>query len=374
MNKPSSIRKTPLYALHVELGAKMVPFAGYDMPIQYPGGIIKEHQHTRTHAGLFDVSHMGQILLSGPNITRELERLLPVDLEALDTDQQSYAVLTTSSGGILDDLIVTRFSEDVFFLVVNAACKQQDIEHLRNNLGADIQIETLTDRALIALQAPNAYKVMAKLAPATNDLVFMHGCRTVISGVECYVTRSGYTGEDGFEISLPAAQSESVARLILSFDEIEPIGLGARDSLRLEAGLCLYGHDMDCTTSPIEAALLWSISKSRRPDGSKAGGFIGAEEIFSQIRNGASRKRVGLAVAGRVPVREGARLVNSAGEEIGSVTSGGFGATLNAPVALGYVGSEFSKVGTQLFALVRDKKIPVTVAKTPSVPQRYYRG
>ena len=382
MNQQSSILTTPLHDLLVELGGKMVPFAGYDMPVQFPGGIIKEHQHTRSHAGLFDVSHMGQLIVSGPNASRQLERLVPVDLEALAVNQQTYTVFTTEEGGIKDDLIITRFGDDEFFLVVNAACKAQDTAHLRKQLSDDVKVETLASRALLALQGPTARDVLAELAPRTSELVFMHGCAAQISGVECYVTRSGYTGEDGFEISVPGAEADSIARLLLSYDEVEPIGLGARDSLRLEAGLCLYGHDMDETTSPIEATLLFSISKSRRPGGIKAGGFIGAENVLSHFEKGVARKRRGLLVQGRIPVREGAELVDmdgqvvgdAEGDAIGEVTSGGFGPTLQSPIALGYVATRSSEFGTELFALVRGKKVPVTVTKTPFIPQRYFRG
>lgn len=374
MKQQTMALTTPLHKLHVELGAKMVPFAGYDMPVQFPSGIIKEHQHTRNHAGLFDVSHMGQLIVSGPDVTQELERLVPVDLEALAVNQQTYAVFTSAEGGIKDDLIITRFADDAFFLVVNAACKVQDTAHLREQLGDNIKIETLANRALLALQGPTARDVMAALAPNTTDLVFMHGCTATISGVECYLTRSGYTGEDGFEISVPAAEADAMARLLLSYDQVEPIGLGARDSLRLEAGLCLYGHDISEDTSPVEATLLWSISKSRRPQGDKAGGFIGAKKVFAHIENGVSRKRRGLLIQGRIPVREGAELVDADGQIVGAVTSGGFSPTLQAPIALAYVNIRSADFGTELFALVRGKHISVTIAKTPFIPQRYFRS
>jgi aminomethyltransferase len=374
MNQKNTIFTTPLHNLHVELGGKMMPFAGYDMPVQFPGGIIKEHQHTRSHAGLFDVSHMGQLIVSGPDVTRELERLVPVDLEALAVNQQTYAVFTNTEGGIKDDLIITRFADDKFFLVVNAACKANDTAHLREQLSDDIKIETLASHALLALQGPTASNVMAELAPSTTELVFMRGCTATISGVECYVTRSGYTGEDGFEISVPGAEADAIARRLLNYADVEPIGLGARDSLRLEAGLCLYGHDMDDNTSPVEATLLFSISKSRRPGGTKAGGFIGADSVFGHIENGVTRKRRGLLVQGRIPVREGAELVDTEGQVVGTVTSGGFGPTLQSPIALGYVASRSADFGTELFALVRGKQVPITVAKTPFISQRYFRG
>ncbi len=375
MSAENDILKTPLYDLHLELGGKMVPFAGYQMPVQYKDmGIIKEHQHTREQAGLFDVSHMGQLVIDGENAAKALEALVPVDIEALDINQQTYALFTGKSGGILDDLIITRWGKEQFFLVVNAACKDQDVAHLKQHLGTQVELNLLNEQALMALQGPAAKQVMAELAPQTSELTFMSGCRAVIEGVECYITRSGYTGEDGFEISLPSAKADKIARRILSFAQVEAIGLGARDSLRLEAGLCLYGHDLDTETSPVEAALNWSVSKSRRSGGAKEGGFPGADLILGQMANGVSRKRVGLSVEGRVPVREGAELADAQGQRVGLVTSGGFAPTLNAAVAMGYVATESATVGTQLFALVRGKQIPVQVAKMPFVPQRYYRG
>lgn len=370
----TDILKTPLFDLHVELGGKMVPFAGYSMPVQFPAGIMKEHLHTRSHAGLFDVSHMGQMIISGPDVTAELEKLLPSDLEELGVNQQTYSVLTNDAGGILDDLIITRFSDDSFFLVVNAACKTEDTAHLRAHLPAAIEIKPLDDRALLALQGPTAKDVMAALTSDTEALTFMHGANVTLDGVDCYVTRSGYTGEDGFEISVPSNAADRIARLLLSNPEVEPVGLGARDSLRLEAGLCLYGHDMNTSTSPIEASLIFAIARSRRPGGNKAGGFLGSETVLNHIENGVSRKRVGLTIDGRAPVREGAELIDADGNVVGHVTSGGFGPTMQAPIALGYVDKAFAKTGTSLFALVRGKQMPVTVAKTPFVPQSYYRG
>lgn len=369
-----NLQCTPLYDLHVELGGKMVPFAGYKMPVQYPAGIIKEHLHTREQAGLFDVSHMGQLLISGEGVAEALEKLIPIDVAALGDNQQSYAVLTNDQGGILDDLIVTRWDDKRFFLVVNAACKEQDTAHLRANLGDSIELQPLEDRALIALQGPSAVDVLAELAPEVKKLIFMNGCHVQILGADCYVTRSGYTGEDGFEISMPADRAEAITRELLSFDSVEPVGLGARDSLRLEAGLCLYGHDMDANTTPVEASLIWAISKSRRLGGEKEGGFPGADVVLAQIASGANRKRVGLAVEGRAPVREGAIIQDLEGNEVGVVTSGGFGANIEAPVAMGFVSTEQAAIGTQLQAIVRGKPRPVTVAKTPFVPQRYYRG
>ncbi len=366
-------KRTALHALHVELGARMVPFAGYDMPVQYPLGIIKEHQHTRQAAGLFDVSHMGQVCLRGKGIAAQLEKLVPVDIAALNIDRQVYGLFLNDSGGILDDLMICRWDQDEYFLVVNAACKAQDIAHLRRELKG-IEVEELEDRALLALQGPQAAAVLSELAPAVADLVFMTGVATTILGVPCYVTRSGYTGEDGFEISLPADQAERVARQLLVSDLVEPIGLGARDTLRLEVGLCLYGHDMDENTTPVEAAITWSISKSRRFNGDKAGGFPGAEKVFSQISDGVTRKRVGFVVDGRVPVREGAELLDADGNVVGQVTSGGYGPSLEAPIGMAYVKTELATPDTALHAIVRGRRVPITVAKMPLVPQRYFRG
>lgn len=367
------LKATPLKTLHQELGGRIVPFAGYDMPVQYPAGIMAEHLHTRAQAGLFDVSHMGQVVISGVGVAAALEKLVPVDLEQLAINRQTYALFTNEQGGILDDLMIARWAEDRFFLVVNAACKEQDLAYLEDALSG-FEIDYLEDRALLALQGPTAIDVMAKLAPELCELVFMSGCRANLAGADCFVTRSGYTGEDGFEISVPADAADALARTLLSFDQVQPIGLGARDSLRLEAGLCLYGHDLDTTTTPVQAGLLWSISKSRRPDGQKAGGFPGAGVIFNEIQQGAIRRRVGLQIDGRAPVREGTVLVDEAGEQVGVVTSGGFGPTLEAPLAMGYVSSAFAAAGTRLYAVVRDKPRPVSVTKMPFVPQRYYRG
>jgi aminomethyltransferase len=369
----TDLKATPLKALHLELGARMVPFAGYDMPVQYPGGIKTEHLHTRKHAGLFDVSHMGQVVITGDSVAAALEKLVPVELETLGINKQTYALFTNEQGGILDDLMIVRWEEDCFFLVVNAACKDQDLEYLRKSLPG-FEVEYLEGRGLLALQGPAAIEVMAQLAPDVRELVFMTGSRVILEGADCYITRSGYTGEDGFEISVPVESAEALARKLVSFDQVNAVGLGARDSLRLEAGLCLYGHDLNTETTPIQASLLWSISKSRRVNGAKAGGFPGADVIFNEQANGASRKRVGLKVEGRAPVREGAELVNAEGEQVGVVTSGGFGPSLEAPLAMGYVAKDYAAVGTELNAMVRGKPRPVTVEKMPFVPQRYYRG
>jgi glycine cleavage system T protein (aminomethyltransferase) len=364
---------TALHGLHLELGAKMVPFAGYDMPVQYPLGILKEHLHTREAAGLFDVSHMGQLRLTGENVAAQLEQLIPVDIATLGINRQVYGTFLNELGGILDDLIICRWGEQEYFLVVNAACKEQDIAHLRKNL-QDVEVDVLGGRALLALQGPKAVDVLCEFCPELGDLVFMSGRAVELMGVSCYVTRSGYTGEDGFEISVPAAQADSLARAMLSSDLVEPIGLGARDTLRLEAGLCLYGHDMNTETSPVEAAIAWSISKARRPDGARAGGFPGARQIFSQMRDGVSRKRVGFVVEGRAPVREGADIQDAQGNTVGQVTSGGYAPSLEAPVGMAYVPMALSALDTPLFASVRGRLIPIKVTRMPLVPQRYFRG
>ncbi|PHN61328.1 glycine cleavage system protein T [Pseudomonas sp. ICMP 8385] len=370
-----TLLKTPLHALHLELGARMVPFAGYDMPVQYPLGVMKEHQHTREQAGLFDVSHMGQIRLTGANAAKALESLVPVDIIDLPVGMQRYAMFTNDQGGILDDLMVANLGNDELFLVVNAACKDQDLAHLRQHLGGQCQIEPLfEERALLALQGPAAVKVLARLAPEVTKMTFMQFAPLRLLGVECYVSRSGYTGEDGFEISVPAASAESLARSLLAETEVAAIGLGARDSLRLEAGLCLYGHDMNTETTPIEASLLWAISKVRRADGARAGGFPGADRIFTQQQTGVSRKRVGLLPQERTPVREGAEIVDEHGSVIGRVCSGGFGPSLGGPLAMGYLDTAFTVLDSEVSALVRGKKVPLRVSKMPFVPQRYYRG
>jgi aminomethyltransferase len=372
-NTTQALARTPLYNLHLELGARMVPFAGYEMPVQYPTGVLKEHTHTRTQAGLFDVSHMGQVRLSGAEAAAALETLVPVDIVDLPPNMQRYAMFTNEQGGILDDLMVSN-AGDHLFVVVNAACKQQDVAHLRKHLAGRCQIEELADRALLALQGPAAAAVMARLAPETASMIFMNTGKVTLAGAECFISRSGYTGEDGFEISVPNDKAEEVARLLLAQPEVAPIGLGARDSLRLEAGLCLYGHDMDTSTTPVEASLAWALSKARRAEGARPGGYLGADVILSQLTEGVARKRVGLLVKDRIPVREGAELVDAEGRMIGKVTSGGFGPTVGGPVAMGYVETAVAKIGTALQAIVRGKPVPVEVAKTPFTPQRYYRG
>ena len=370
-----TLLQTPLHALHLELGARMVPFAGYDMPVQYPLGVLKEHLHTREQAGLFDVSHMGQIRLVGADAAKALETLVPVDIIDLPVGMQRYAMFTNEQGGILDDLMVANLGNDELFLVVNAACKDQDLAHLRQHIGTLCQVQPLfEERALLALQGPAAVKVLQRLAPEVADMTFMQFKPVVLLGVDCYVSRSGYTGEDGFEISVPNASAEALARHLLAEPEVAAIGLGARDSLRLEAGLCLYGHDMNADTTPIEASLLWAISKVRRADGSRAGGFPGAAAIFAQQHSGVARKRVGLLPQERTPVREGAEIVDEAGTVVGSICSGGFGPTLGAPVAMGYVDQAHAALDTPLWAIVRGKRVAMKVSKMPFVAQRYYRG
>jgi len=364
---------TPLHALHIELGAKMVPFGGYDMPVQYASGILAEHKHTRAAAGLFDVSHMGQVLLSGPGADAALETLVPVDIVDLPVGKQRYALFTNDQGGILDDLMVTRRENDLF-VVVNAACKAQDIAHLQAKIGHLCTVTPLPERALLALQGPEAITALARLNEGVHKLVFMTGGHFQLDGIDCFVTRSGYTGEDGFEISVPADKAVQLARAMLAQPEVKPIGLGARDTLRLEAGLCLYGHDIDTTTTPVEGGLTWAIQKVRRAGGARAGGYPGAAVVDAQLAQGAARKRVGLISTERMPVREGAKVVDATGAEIGVVTSGSLGPSLNQPVALAYVSTANAAVGTAVFALVRDKKVSMTVTSTPFVPNRYHRG
>jgi aminomethyltransferase len=372
MTEPAHLAKTPLDTLHRDLGAKMVPFAGYEMPLQYPSGIMSEHRHTRAYAGLFDVSHMGQVRLKGANASQALESLVPMDIIDLGLNRQRYALFTNAEGGILDDLMITN-AGDGLFVVINAACKTQDIEHMRS-LGDRCDIQVLEQYALLALQGPDAAQVMARLAPELTRLVFMTAAKVKIADAECFVTRSGYSGEDGFEISVPADQAESLARTLLDQPEVAPAGLGARDSLRLEAGLCLYGNDIDTTTTPVEANLTWALSKVRRSGGAREGGFPGADIILAQIREGVTRKRVGLQPQGRAPVRAGTELLSLAGQPVGRVTSGGFGPSVERPVAMGYVTTGYETVGTELQALVRGKPLPITVVKLPFVTQRYYRG
>jgi aminomethyltransferase len=365
---------TPLNALHRESGARMVPFAGYDMPVQYASGILAEHLHTRRAAGLFDVSHMGQAFLSGPNARALFETLVPGDLAALAQDRIRYTQLLNARGGILDDLMATHWPAEAsgaerLFLVVNAARKAHDFAHIVANL-PDLKLEVLEDRALLALQGPQAADVLERRLPGVATQPFMSMRRIKHESVELYISRSGYTGEDGFEISIPAAQADSFARSLLTDERVKLIGLGARDSLRLEAGLCLYGHDIDEDTTPAEADLLWSISKRRRAEG----GFPGASVLQAQIENGAPRKRVGLALDGKAPAREGAEIADGSGAIVGLVTSGGFAPSLGRPIAMGYVAAASAAPGAELNIIVRGKPLPARVVSMPFVPTRYYRG
>jgi aminomethyltransferase len=366
---PEASKRTPLHALHLELGARMVPFAGYDMPVQYPTGILAEHKHTRASAGLFDVSHMGQIRLRGDDPAAALERLVPGDIRGLGPGEMRYTQFTDDKGGILDDLMVTRLGPELS-LVVNAACKDADLAHLRAGLTGKAEAVPEFERALLALQGPRAAAVLVRHAPAAAALVFMTAAAMPVAGIDCLVSRSGYTGEDGFEVSLPAARAEELARRLLAEPEVAPVGLGARDSLRLETGLCLYGHDIDRTTTPVEAGLVWSIGKRRRADG----GYPGAAVVARQLAEGVRRRRVGILPDGRQPAREGTEVLDKAGAAIGRLTSGGFGPTLGAPVGMGYVESSQAAPGTAVGLVVRGKTLPGRIARLPFVPQHYHRG
>jgi aminomethyltransferase len=372
-NPSPSLQRTPLHALHVSLGARMVPFAGYEMPVSYPAGIVAEHRHCREAAVLFDVSHMGQVRLLGADAAAALETLVPVDVVGLDVGKQRYTLFTNDAGGVLDDLMVTRRADDLL-LVVNAGCKAADIAHLRATIASRCGIEPMPQQALVALQGPAAGAVMARLAPSLAKLTFMSGAAATIAGVACFATRSGYTGEDGFEISCAGSDAEALARALLAEPEVMPAGLGARDTLRLEAGLCLYGHDIDTTTTPVEAALTWAIQKVRRPGGARAGGYPGAATIEQQLAKGSARKRVGLLGLERAPVREASPIVDDAGVTIGRVTSGTIGPTVGKPVALAYVPTPLASPGTRLDADVRGKRQPMQVAALPFTPHRYFRG
>ncbi|MDM8168139.1 glycine cleavage system aminomethyltransferase GcvT [Roseovarius sp.] len=373
----SDLGRTPLYDLHVELGAKMVPFAGYEMPVQYKLGVMKEHLHTREKAGLFDVSHMGQVILRheggyGP-VAQAMEGLVPVSLLPLGEKRQRYGFFTNDEGGILDDLMMTNRG-DHMLVVVNAACKEADIAHMKAGLPG-VEVAEQRDRALLSLQGPAAEEVLEPVAPGCDIMKFMDtGIFTSDFG-ELWVSRSGYTGEDGYEISVHATHAEALARQLLAHEAVEPIGLGARDSLRLEGGLCLYGHDIDETTSPVEGNLAWAIQKVRRSGGDRAGGFPGAERILNELDEGTPRLRVGLAPEGRAPMREGVQLFanEEGGEAIGHVTSGAFGPTVGAPVSMGYVPAELSRPGARLFGEVRGKRLPVRVAELPFTPANFKR-
>ena len=370
---PAPLRHTPLYELHRARGARMVGFAGYDMPVQYPSGIIAEHLHTRAQAGLFDVSHMGQIRLRGADAARALEALVPGDLQALAPGRMRYTLLLNEAGGILDDLMVTRVPNgagDGLMLVVNAARKDADLAHLQARLDRTVTIEPQFERALLALQGPAAASVLARFAPGTDRIPFMSAAEIGIGGVPCVVTRSGYTGEDGYEISTKPDEATAVAETLLGESEVAPIGLGARDTLRLEAGLCLYGHDLDETTTPLAAGLAWTIGKRRRAEGN----FPGAAQILRELAEGPARKRVGLRPEGRAPAREGTQIVDDAGRPVGTVTSGGFGPSVGGPIAMGYVDAAHAAIGTRLSLVVRAVPRPAQVAPMPFFPTRYYRG
>lgn len=365
----AALKRTPLHSLQVERGGKMVPFAGYEMAVNFPLGVLGEHKHTRAAAGLFDVSHMGQIRLHGAGRAQALESLLPADITGLAPGAMRYSQLTNEQGGIIDDLIVSN-AGDYLFLVVNGANKDGDLAHLEAAMPAAITVEHRSGDALLALQGPGAAAVMARLAPGTEKLVFMTAMAAQIGGLDCHVSRAGYTGEDGFEIAIADARAEALAGLLLAEETVEPIGLGARDSLRLEAGLCLHGHDIDSTTTPIEAGLNWSIQKRRR----EGGGFPGDAVIQAQLRDGPARKRVGILPEGRAPAREGTAVLDSAGAAIGAITSGGFGPSVGGPVAMGYVAAQHALPGSTLGLVVRGKTLPARVAKMPFVPARYHRG
>ena len=378
MSAPAAapLLKTPLNALHTELGARMVPFAGYSMPVQYPSGLMAEHQHTRQAAGLFDVSHMGQLKLVGPDAAAAFESLMPVDVIDLPVGKQRYGLLLNDAGGIIDDLMFFRVAQSEIFVIVNGACKVGDIAHIQARIGQRCEVIPMPDQALLALQGPQAVTALSRLAPGIEKLVFMTGGNYTIAGCDCFVTRSGYTGEDGFEISVPAAQADTLARALLAQPEVKPIGLGARNSLRLEAGLCLYGNDIDTTTTPVEAAIGWALQKVRRTGGARAGGFPGADTVLAQLDNPASltRKRVGLIALERVPVREHTELHSLDGQKIGEVTSGLLGPTIDKPVAMGYVLPAHAALGTRVNAIVRGKAVPMEVSAMPFVPTNYFRG
>lgn len=377
MSTPPALLTTALHADHLALGARMVPFAGYQMPVQYPAGILAEHRQCRDSAALFDVSHMGQIRLVGADAAKALESLVPMDIVGLTVGKQRYALFTNANGGILDDLMVTRPAPDTGFgdllLIVNAACKDADTQHLVTNIGHRCQVQPLTDRALLALQGPKAVTALARLNPDVTSLTFMTGGAFRLQGSDCFVTRSGYTGEDGFEISVPNEGASTLMRALLEQPEVKPAGLGARDTLRLEAGLCLYGHDIGPTTTPIEAGLTWAIQKVRRAGGDRAGGYPGAAAIDAQLANGPSNKRVGLVGLERAPVREGTRLVDAHGHALGTVTSGTLAPTVDQPIAMAYLPINHALPHHEVYAEVRGKKLPMRVTGMPFAPHRYCR-
>jgi aminomethyltransferase len=376
LSAPENLLKTPLHALHVELGARMVPFAGYSMPVQYPAGLMAEHHQTRNSAGLFDVSHMGQLRLVGPDAAAAFETLMPVDVVDLPVGKQRYGLLLTDEGTVIDDLMFFNRGDDIF-VIVNGACKAGDIAHIQDKIGKRCQVIPMPERALLALQGPKAVDALSRVVPGVEKLVFMTGGAFGFDGGDLFITRSGYTGEDGFEISVHESKAEALARALLAQPEVKPIGLGARNSLRLEAGLCLYGQDIDTTTSPVEAGLNWAMQKVRRTGGAREGGFPGATRILGELQGGATapkRKRVGLVALERVPVREHTELQSPDGTNIGEVTSGLLGPTIDKPVAMGYVSADFASPGTRVNAIVRGKPVPMEVSAMPFVPNRYYRG
>ncbi len=373
------LHHTPLHALHLRLGARLVPFAGYAMPVQYPAGVIAEHKQCREAAALFDVSHMGQLRLVGADAAAALETLVPVDVVDLGIGRQRYAFFTNASGGLLDDLMIVRpdaaaraaFGD--LFLVVNAGCKDADLRHLQTNIGHRCAVVPMPERALLALQGPQAVDALARLNPAVATMVFMSGGVFDLAGITCFVTRSGYTGEDGFEISVPAEHAVTLAEALLAQPEVKPAGLGARDTLRLEAGLCLYGHDIDETTSPVEAGLTWAIQKVRRPGGARAGGYPGAAAIEGHLGGGAPSKRVGLVGLERVPVREGTALFDAHGRKLGVVTSGTLAPTVNQPIAMAYLPVDHALPQHEVYAEVRGKRLPMRVTPMPFAPHHYKR-
>ena len=374
----ADLKRTVLYDLHIALGGKMVPFAGYEMPVQYPMGVLKEHLHTRAQAGLFDVSHMGQVILrpksgDAADVARAFEALMPVDVLGLAEGRQRYGLFTNEAGGILDDLMFANRG-DHLFVVVNAACKDQDIAHMRAHLSDACVVEEITDRALVALQGPAAEAALARLVPGAAEMTFMQVAILDWQGVDLWISRSGYTGEDGFEISVPDAQARAFCEALLAMEEVAPIGLGARDSLRLEAGMCLYGHDIDTTTSPVEGNLGWAIQKARRAGGSREGGFPGAARILRELAEGPARRRVGLKPEGRAPMREGTQVFAAAesGAPIGAITSGGFGPSIEGPMAMAYLPATLAE-GATVYGDVRGKRLPATIVPMPFLPNRFKR-
>ena len=372
---PAELRQTPLHALHLSLGARMVPFAGYEMPVQYPGGLMAEHLHTRLAAGLFDISHMGQLRLEGEKAAAAFESLMPVDVIGLAEGRLRYGLLLNDAGGILDDLMFANRGGDLF-VIVNGACKVADLAHITGHIGTQCAVIPMPEQALLALQGPQAVTALRRLAPGVDALVFMSGGFFRVNGADCYITRSGYTGEDGFEISVHGNDAQELARVLLAQPEVRPVGLGARNSLRLEAGLCLYGSDIDTQTTPVEAALNWAVQKVRRTGGARSGGFPGAGVVLAQLDGTLElkRKRVGLIALERIPVREHVALQNEQGQHLGETTSGLLGPSINQPIAMGYLAADHAMIGQRVQALVRGKPVAMQVVNMPFVPNRYHRG